>query len=100
MGLFHKTLQEAEKLMEKKDFDGATKILEKHLKDDLHFRADLQVLTRRCATYQQVLGETIAASKIGQKDSLEHLRYTIRTLRALKMNIAQLIKDEKIILED
>ena len=99
MDLFHKTLKDAEKILEQGKYEEAFEILRKHAADEHHFTSDLSNLTRRFATFQQALFETIELTKTHNEKSLEHIKYTRTQLSVIKIILRRLIRDQKIKLE-
>lgn len=63
MGLFHKTLKDIGRNIEKEDYVGALAILEEHLSSEEEFMVDLNGLQVVISTYQQRLKEIKALLK-------------------------------------
>lgn len=99
MGLIHKTLKDAEKLLESGKYTEARIILKKHVEGEHQFVSDLSQLSRNIATFQQAIFDTIVALEMERKDSLELLKYAEERLKIVKDILHRMIYYERIKLE-
>jgi hypothetical protein len=98
MGFFHKTLNDAEKMVKHNDLKGALAILEQHDINDLIFKEGLSLLKQVIEDYEKNIRIAIAKlrsfEKYDNETSLANIENAKNSLWKIKEIIKGIIKED------